>query len=350
MVEKNLIDRVYKEINGKFGEGILQSGKDYIEEPRHIIPWSPNLDVILGGGIVGGSRVSVAGPEKSGKTVSCLSFAANAQKPEHGSRPIFYDRVEERLAPEHLDAIEGLDTREPYFNIIRSRRGKILTAQERLDIALTTLRTVPGCVYILDSISTLCEEKEMTEGIGTETRGGGAKLFSQFCRLACGAISVNDCIFIGIAHLIANTSGRGPSRYERTGWTWGYHKDYWLWTWRAEPWEDKGKVVGIKVPWECKSSPLGAPPGMSTEGRIRFGIGIDRVYEMVNTATDASLVRKSGSWFYMDFVKDALPAGEDVPKFHGTDAVYACLRERPEWAALLEKKLKALSGTVNHSV
>ena len=55
------------EIIKEFGEGVLTSGRAIVEDKRKIIPVSPGLDIILGGGIAEGSFCVVTGPPKVGK-------------------------------------------------------------------------------------------------------------------------------------------------------------------------------------------------------------------------------------------------------------------------------------------
>ncbi len=58
---------ISKEIIKKFGQSAFINGQELIERPKEVISVSPKLDIILGGGIPGGSVVTLAGNEKSGK-------------------------------------------------------------------------------------------------------------------------------------------------------------------------------------------------------------------------------------------------------------------------------------------
>lgn len=62
-----MANELSKEIIKKFGSDAFVSGQNIIENPHEVIPVSPKLDAVLGGGIPGGSVVTLAGPEKSGK-------------------------------------------------------------------------------------------------------------------------------------------------------------------------------------------------------------------------------------------------------------------------------------------
>lgn len=340
-------DRIYADVEKGYGDGILISGDEALNNKPQLIPWAPSLDIILSGGVEEGSWVGITGHEKTGKTTAALTFAANAQRPEYGSRPVYYAKVEGRLSLTHLRGIKGLDLRKGKFNIIQSVEGRILTAQDYLRILEGIIKTVPGAVIILDSISALCDEKESNEGVGTETRGGGAKLFSQWCRLLNQVVPVNRTIVIGITHLISNTSGMGKMYAERAARMWLYQKDYDLRTVMKTAWKAGEKQVGLEVKWACNTSKNG-PPGMTMTSYLRFGTGIDRLYELLHLGIQCGLVRKSGSWLTLACLGRPeyhnLLDGGKVPQFQGTEKLYDAVLERPEWAAVLEKEVLALAG------
>lgn len=331
------IDQIYAEIEKGFGANILIGGDQAITEEQQIIPISPSLDIITSGGILEGSWVGVTGPPKTGKTSLCLCFAANAQRSEYGSRRIFYSKIEGRLSLHHLKAIEGLNLERGAFNIIQSTPDKILSAQDNLKIISQIARTIPRAVIIIDSISSLCDEKELTEGVGTETRGGGAKLFSQFCRNLNQVIPVQKTIVLGITHIIANTSGFGAPTTERAANMWRYQRDYHLHAKYKKIWEVDGKPIGIQTNWLCETSALG-PPGLGIDSFLRFGIGIDHLYELVNYGVVLKLIKQSGSWYSLTFV-------EDEQKAQGLENIYELLKNSPEWAEQLHKEvLKVMVG------
>jgi recombination protein RecA len=333
--------RIYDEVGKDYGEGVLISGAEALDAKPQLIPWSPALDVILSGGIEEGSWVGITGHQKTGKTSASLSFAASAQRPEYGSRPVYYAKVEGRLSLTHLRGIKGLDLAKGRFNIIQSREGKILTAQDFLRILENVIKTVPGAVVILDSISALCDEREQNEGVGTETRGGGAKLFSQWCRLLNQVVPVNRTIVLGITHLISNTSGMGAQYAERAARMWLYQKDYDLRTVMKTAWKVGDRQIGLDIKWACNTSKNG-PPGMTINSYLRFGTGVDRLYEVLNLGIQCGLVRKSGSWLVLGFV-------DGEPKFQGSEKAYEALADSPDWAGELEKRVMAIAGALTGS-
>lgn len=332
------LDALIATLNKDFGEKVLGDAEDLANERHDLISWSPVIDSLFGGGLESGSSVNITGPEKFFKTTAALTLAAQCQKKEYGERSIVYCDSERRLTKKHLTGIQGLDTSPSRFTWVRSVKGRILTGAEHLKIAETALRTVPGCIVIIDSQSSLVEDGEVEEGLDAkETRGGAAKLFSKFCRVAKDLIPTNDCILVCISHIIANTSGFGKHKVERSSNMWKYQRDYDLWVKGRKDWVGKDRQgndrrIGFELDWVSHCS-KGGEPGVTGTGYIRLGVGLDRVYEILQLATVAKLVRTQGSWYYFDFL------GDEPPKFQGGQKAYMALEDNPEWYAELSKKI-----------
>lgn len=326
--------RVMDHVNKEYGEGVIVSGSDVLDRPLAMVPISPSLDSILGGGILEGSWVGITGAPKTCKTSVALCLAKNAQKPEYGSRPVFYAKIEGRLSRALLSGTAGLDLSPKKFNVIQSSETNILDAQAYLTILSDVIEKVPNAFIIIDSISALCDGKEREGGIATETRGGGAKLFSQFCRLNNQIVPIRNTIVVGITHLINNTSGMGAQKVERAAEMWKYQCDYQLRTISKSPWKVGERSIGYEVKWECKTSRTG-PPGLSIDSYIRFGLGIDEVYELMQFAMAIGLVKKSGAWLAFEFLQGRAPEGDKVPQFQGGEKACEALKKNGEWLSLL---------------
>ena len=122
----------------KFGDDIILNGNSIIDKKLITIPVSPSLDIVLNGGIPEGSFVILTGQPKCGKTTTSLDFCATAQKKEYAhssfseGRNVYYLNIEGRLKKRDLEGIPGLDLTR--FNVIGSKQGKILHAEEYLQI------------------------------------------------------------------------------------------------------------------------------------------------------------------------------------------------------------------------
>ena len=326
-----------------FGENIVVNANNIINKKQIIIPVSPCLDMILGGGIPEGSFVTLTGQPKCGKTVTSLDFAATAQDPKYGTdtykdgRNVYYLNIEGRIKPRDLEGIPHLNRER--FHIIGSQQGNILSAEKFLQIAYRLINEEPGCVIIIDSYSALCTETELTNDMDKMQRADGAKLLAKFCRKAAGVIPVNKNIVIGITHLMANP-GMGYSEWkEKSGQAIGYQGDIKLRAKFHKPWKltDDSNPIGQEVEWHAQWSALSAPGGETTS-YIRYGQGIDKYMELAKVGEDLGLIDKKGAWYTLSFM------GEEAKKFQGLEKIRTFLSENIEVYTKLDKEIKDMLG------
>ena len=343
----------------KYGEGAFISGADFIDEKREILSLSPKIDLGLGGGIPEGSNVILAGPPKCGKTVTSLHLAAKAQKK---GRKVFFLNIEGRLKPRDLKGIRGLDPSK--VEIIRSFKNpdgslRVLTAEEYLDIAERKIKDYPGCVVIIDSISQLMTEGEGLGELGQKHRAPVPVLLSQFFKRICNIIPINKNIVISMVHIIANTGG-GHKTTQRSG---GNKIQYavdvdleckWVEKWMVGQVKDdpeSGTQIGQKVHWITGSTAI-APPGIKILSHIRYGVGIDETYELLDLGRLLGYITKvAGGWHTFTFLEgtELIEKGETI-KVQGEEKAHALLDSHPEWIALLDNLLRESLLTPSTSI
>lgn len=346
---------VFDELSSKYGDKIFKTGEQLLEIEPKVVSVSPKVDVGLGGGIPEGSFVLLTGDAKVGKTVTCLQIAKNCQK---DGRNIYFLNIEGRLKQRDLKGILGLDANS--VNIIGSFRdeedGKILTAEEWLAIAEHFIHSDPGCCVILDSISQLATEKELTAKLGEQLRAPAPVLLAQWTKRMMPVINVNRCIVLGIRHLIANTSGFGPAKSASGGRKVQYAVDVDLWCEYTEKWDsgpaDNPNQVGQIIHWKTGSTGTNVPPNRKFTSYLRYGIGIDEAYELMMMAKDFLLIRTSGAWHYLDFLADHYEElgleewdeeAQKKYKVQGEDNLYHYLKDNPQIWKILEKEVRSIA-------
>jgi recombination protein RecA len=331
-----------EDVNKNFGDGIILSGNAIVDKKILTIPIGPALDIALNGGIPEGSFVVLTGQPKCGKTTSSLDFAATAQRPEYAygsfkeGRQVYYLNIEGRLKKRDLEGIPALDLSR--FHVIGSQQGKILHAEEYLQIGERIINEIPGCVLIIDSYSALCTEAEITSDMDKMQRADGAKLLAKFCRKVANVIPVNKNIVIGITHLMGNPTGYGAEFKEKSGQAIAYQTDIKLRAKTFKPWllGTDNTQIGQEIEWQVICSALG-PPGATTTSYIRYGQGIDKCTEIINLASDVGIIHKGGAWYTITVV-------EDKPKFQGAEKVRNYLLENPTAYAAVESAVKEVLG------
>jgi recombination protein RecA len=232
---------------------------------------------------------------------------------------VYYLNIEGRLKKRDLEGIPGLDL--DRFHIISSQQGKILHAEEYLQIAEKIINEIPGSIVIIDSYSALCTEAEITSEMDKMQRADGAKLLAKFCRKVANVIPVNKNIVIGITHLMGNPTGYGAEFKEKSGQAIAYQTDIKLRAKTFKPWtlSADSTQIGQEIDWQVICSALG-PPGGNITSYIRYGQGIDKYMEAITLASDMGIIHKGGAWYTIT----ALP---DKPKFQGAEKVRQYLLE-----------------------
>lgn len=335
--EVKSVSTIEDRLRAQFGENIIVPGSYIIDKPQIVVPVSPQLDMILGGGIKYGSFVIPTGPPKVGKSSMSLAFAANAilnPHPEHETT-LYIFNIEGRLNPRDLVGHKKL---RPFIGnkiqVIGSEKGRLLTAENYLDIGEQLINEKPGCIFLFDSFSQLCSKAaKEKEWDGTQFRDNTATLLSQFCKRISNVIPINESVVIGITHQIANT-GFGFSPWaEASGNKIQYQVDVKLKATHCKEWKVGTKVVGQDVFWECYCSPLlnGAAEGKCTS-KLRYGTGIDDAAEVADICIDINIIKKKGSWY-------VLP---DEQQFQGKEGIVDAISNNPEILKVLYDKVREL--------
>ncbi len=338
MVKK--IDTIEDKILGEFGKKILINGQSIVDSKSIIIPVSPKIDLSLGGGIPEGSFVIISGPPKAGKTITCLDFAATAQRIEYAcsigrkeGRHVYYDNVEGRIKSRDFVGIKHLDPKR--LTVIESVPGKILTGEDHISIMERLINDRPGDIFIIDSFSALCTAGEMTANIGDRYRADAPVLLAHFCRRISNVVPINKSIVMGVTHIIANQGGGVSKWTEASGRKIQYQTDVKLKATHFVPWKSGETQIGQEIHWRCETSALG-PPGIKSISKFRYGHGLDKEAEVLDLAVDLGIITKSGSWYI-------LPNDE---KFQGLDKTAEALRENPTLFIDLNKQTREMMGIV----
>ena len=98
----------------------------------------------------------------------------------------------------------------------------------------------------------------------------------------------------------------------------------------SAPIKSGDEAVGSRVKVKIVKNKV-APPFKMAEFDIMYGEGVSKVGEILDTAVDMGIVKKSGSWF----------SYEETKLGQGRDGVRDMLKDNPELSEELEEKIKA---------
>ena len=321
-----------KDIRKEYGN-VLHDPASITERPLQTLSVGPKLDIALGGGVPEGSLFIMTGPEKVGKTVTALTFCANAQK--HYERQVYYANIEGRLKKRDLQGITDLSLEPEKMQIIGSTEGNILSAEKYLSIIDNIVHTQPGSLAIVDSFSALSSESELTGNLADVQVMSVQKVLAKFCRRISNVLPINRVTVVGITHLMANVNrfGRGKTKVEKSGSALKYQVDVKLHASHSTPLMQGDTQIGQTIHWQIVTSAIG-PPGQKVESHIRYGKGIWKEMELADLMIDFGLISKAGAWL-------KLPNGE---KIQGKVNLAKYLEQHPEEYQVFLNEVMSMVG------
>lgn len=303
------LEKIKSDILKKYGYQ-MKPVSSIMDKPKKIIHISPLFDANLSGGIPEGSVVLISGPQKAGKTTAALHIAKGAS--DLDGRPVFYFDVEGRYKEMNLNTVQGFDP--DSMEWIHSTEEKILTGDDHLNIAWDVIQNVPNAVIIIDSTSQLCSSDELWGEIKQGIRPSGPMLLSAFTRKLSAVISVKNTIVVMIQHIIADTGMSRKTKAVSGGNKIQYQADVNLECSHYQDWMDGENLIGKVSHWKVVTSALGGP-SPSFPAYIRYGVGLDKIKEVVELSEDMGLVSKAGAWYTLNGLTDSVGVDEKITEY-----------------------------------
>ena len=248
---------------------------------------SLSLDIALGlGGLPKGRIIEIYGPESSGKTTLTLHAIAEAQKA--GGKAAFID-AEHALDPVYAKNL-GVDVDE----LLVSQPD---TGEQALEICEMLARSGAIDLIVIDSVAALVPKAEIQGEMGDSHVGLHARLMSQALRKIAGTVNkTNTCvIFINqlrekIGVMFGNpettTGGRALKFYASMR----------LDVRKIETLKRGDEMLGNRTRVKIVKNKV-APPFKKSEFDIMYGTGISLAGDVLDTAVEAKIVDKAGSWY-----------------------------------------------------
>ena len=308
-------------IEKDFGKGsIMRMGDEKIENVEVIPTGSLGLDVALGvGGYPKGRIVEIYGPESSGKTTLAIHAIAEAQKQGGIAAFIDAEHAFDRFYAEKL----GVDV----DNLWISQPDN---GEQALQIADQLISSSAVDILVVDSVAALTPKKEIEGDMGESAVGLQARLMSQALRKLTATIAKTNtcCIFINqlrekIGMMFGNpetTTGGNALKF---------YSSVRLDIRRVTSVKDGDNIIGNHVRVKVVKNKV-APPFRKSEFDIMFGVGINKIGEIVDLGVEYNIIQKSGSWFSYNGSKLA----------QGREATMTLLRDNPEFCEELESLIK----------
>ncbi len=319
--KKKALETVLANIEKEFGKGaVMKLGQNEGMNVEAISTGSLSLDMALGiGGVPRGRIIEIYGPESSGKTTIALHVVAEAQK--LGGEAAFID-VEHALDPVYAEAL-GIDI----DSLLVSQPDN---GEDALEIAEALVRSGAVDVVVVDSVAALVPKAEIEGSMGDSHMGLQARLMSQALRKLAGAIAKSNCVVIFINQLRDKIGVMfGNPETTTGGKALKYYASVRIDIRRMETLKASGEMIGSRTRAKVVKNKV-SPPFREGEFDIMYGQGISREGEIVDLGVKADIIQKSGAWFSYE--------GERLGQ--GRDNVKKFLKENPDFAAMIEEKIR----------
>jgi recombination protein RecA len=315
------------QIDRKYGKGsIMKMGEASSRLAIEVIPTGAiSLDIALGvGGLPRGRVVEIFGPYSSGKTTLAQHIIAEAQK--MGGVAAFIDA--EHAFDVQYAARCGVDT----TNLLVSQPD---FGEQALEICEMVVRSNAVDVVVIDSVAALVPRAEIEGDMGDSLPGLQARLMSQALRKLSGAINKSKTVVIFLNQIRMKIGVMFGSPETTTGGeALKFYSSVRLDIRRIETLKSGQEAIGSRSRVKVIKNKV-APPFRQAEFDIMNNEGISRVGNILDIATEMSVIRKSGAWFYLG--DDRLGQGRENAKNF--------LNENPALADEIERLIRAQAVT-----
>ncbi|WP_437204633.1 recombinase RecA [Planctomicrobium sp. SH664] len=315
-VLQNALGQIHK----AFGEGSIMKLSDTgAAAVDGISTGALSADLALGGsGFPRGRIIELFGPESSGKTTLALHAVANAQKA--GGIAAFID-AEHALDPAWAKRLgvnlEELLVSQPSYG------------EEGLQIAEMLIKSNAVDVIVVDSVAALVPKAELDGEIGEKHVGLQARMMSQAMRKLTGVIAKAKTTVIFINQIREKIGVMfGSPETTPGGRALKFYSSCRVDVRRIATLKEGDEPIGIRMRVKIVKNKV-APPFRVAEFDMLGSRGISLEGDILDLATTARIVQKSGSWFTYG----------DQKLGQGREKARQLLEENPELLEELKQKL-----------
>jgi len=299
VAEDTINAKVIKKLHKDYGVSCIMPVEEVINEHIPIIKTLPSLNMALGGGVMTGQMVQIAGAPKIGKTTLSFEILADFLR-QFPDKRVYYYNVEGRFNKDLLNTID--DVALDRIRMVRSTEKKIFSGIDYLDILEKLIENDRGCLHVVDSVGGLVGDLEMSNTMADQQRGELAKMLGKFARRNAETIPRRGATLLMLNHVREKmkTGAGGGGTYSPGGKHYMHALSTDLELKMAFP---NGRImngadeqIGVNVQIIVKTTPLGDPFKKVILPQY-FGKGFKKLYDVVNIAEEVMIIEQAGAWF-----------------------------------------------------
>lgn len=282
------MEKLLNEINSQYGQGALMTENTRLDIDKCSYG-SLGLDIASGGGSGIGKWVEVFGEESTGKTTGMINSMVAHQKlfPNKAVAVIDYEHAFDVNYARKL----GLNTSSERFVMAQPDNG-----EQGFDIAEKLILSGKFSIIGIDSVAAATPKSEIEGETGDQTMGVHARLMGRVCRKLKGISNKHDVSMYWINQMREKIGVMfGSPEVVTGGKALKFFMEQRIRLYKSDKTEFANKGV-TRVRAKFIKNKLSAPFG-ETEYYLKYGEGIDRMQELIDTSLELAVIKRAGSWY-----------------------------------------------------
>lgn len=278
--EKSEVDNLIADLEKKYG-----LSRSNPEQPKVVSSGSISINQATGiGGIPVGKLIEIFGMESGGKSTITLHAISEFQQAFSDKKVALFD-YEHSFDKKYAQSI-GVDVE----NLLIYQPDNM---ESGYDLVLSLVENDLVSLVVLDSQTAALPKAVIDGDIGDATIGLAARINSKFCGKIKGLLDLHQCTLISISQTRANIGGMSSGDVSTGGNAWKFYADQRWKVWKLNDKENELNKMTVDIIKNKNAQPFG-------QGKVSvlWGIGYDKIGEIVDYAVEFDLIKKGGAGWY----------------------------------------------------
>lgn len=285
-----MFNKLLDDLNKTYGGQTVIIRKASELPPLRTFPLGiPTLDYDLGGGMLWGRTLLLAGDKGTGKTST--AYHASGQARQMAMPTVWFDL--EKSFDLDRAKLFGVDP-----NMLYVVRGE-LTAENVFGILRDTVKSISNqddsrCLFVVDSIAGMVSDA-LFETEASQQFGGSARMINQSVMVWNILLKENQLLLL-INELRDKLGGMGEPDMMPGGRAQEYVASQTLWTRAGVTIKESSEAIGQEMKWTIKKSRSSAPKETGVVNYY-YATGFDTVSNLVDVALEMGILKQGGPYY-----------------------------------------------------